>query len=609
MFSVRISAFRRRGANEEPERLPGGRSVTALSNERGNRLVDFRRVWKWLTSGFLLHYDQIDSPNRYRYLRRNIIILMLAVTLFPLSFMAFINYHQYHASLTTEIINPVYALANKTKHSFELFLEERLSAVRFIASAYSFENLSDEKTLNRIFRVMKSEFGGFVDLGLIDGQAKMVGYAGPYELLGKTYSQQSWFHEVQLRGTYVSDVFMGYRKFPHIAIAVQQFLQEKGWILRATIDTNKFVALIAAMGLDPESDAFLINREGVLQTASKFYGNVLEKCPFTAPFGNYSTFVDEGIDPKGREVLIAFAPFLQHDYTLVLVKPRSAVLRSWYTLKSEMFYVYFISVGLIIMVTLKLSGNLVENLREADEKREQAFRELEHTQKLSSIGRLAAGVAHEINNPLAIINEKAGLMKDLVGLGKDFPQKEKFLDLTQTILKSVDRCKTITHRLLGFARRMEVNFETLEINEVIREVLGFLEKEALYRNIELRLNFADDLPRISSDRGQLHQVFLNILTNAIASIEGSGFITVTTWSKDPETLGIAIADSGCGMSEETLRHIFEPFFTTKHGYGTGLGLPITYGIIKKLGGDIKVQSREGEGATFTVILPVNPAVH
>ena len=164
--------------------------------------------------------------------------------------MAAINYHQYNKSLKNEIINPLYSLANKTKHSFELFLEERLSTVRFIASAYSFEELSDEKALSRIFRVMRTEFEGFVDLGLIDSQAKMVSYAGPYELLGKTYSQQSWHHEAQLRGMYVSDVFMGYRKFPHIAIAVQQFSKnETGWMLRATIDTGRFESLIASMGL------------------------------------------------------------------------------------------------------------------------------------------------------------------------------------------------------------------------------------------------------------------------------------------------------------------------------------------------------------------------
>jgi len=570
-------------------------------------LVAFKKVLKRLAVGFFLQYGKIDSPDRYLYLRRNIIILMFLVTIVPLTFMAVINYHQYRSSLKTEIINPMYVLANKTKHSFELFLDERLSTVKFIASAYSFEELSQEKMLNRLFRVMKTEIGGFVDLGLIDSQANMVSYAGPYEMIGKNYSQQSWFHEVQLKGVYISNVFMGYRKFPHIAIAVQHFGgDDRSWILRATIDTDKFEDMISAMGLEPASDAFLVNREGIFQTSSKFYGKVLDPCPLTAQLGNYGTNVIEAVDPQGREILMAYTQLSEYDYKLVVIKPQSVILKSWYAMKSEMFFIFFIGLGLIILVTLKLSKNLVKNIREADEKRESAFRELEHTQKLSSIGRLAAGVAHEINNPLAIINEKAGLMKDLVAHGAAFPQQDKFMNSTDSILKSVERCKTITHRLLGFARRMEVQVEALDVNEVVLEVLGFLEKEMLHRNIETRLHLAEDLPQIPSDRGQLSQVFLNIITNAIASIEGRGYIAVTTRRENEDVIGISILDNGCGMSEETLQHIFEPFFTTKHGYGTGLGLPITYGIITKLGGDIKVQSKEREGTTFTISLPIKP---
>jgi len=150
---------------------------------------------------------------------------------------------------------------------------------------------------------------------------------------------------------------------------------------------------------------------------------------------------------------------------------------------------------------------------------------------------------------------------------------------------------------------MEVEVETLDLNELIEEVLGFMEKEALYRNIDIGLELAKDLPRIDSDRGQLQQVFLNILNNAMAAVEDEGRIFLTTWEKDAETVAVSIQDNGCGMSEETCRHIFEPFFTTKREHGTGLGLSITYGIVKKLGGDIEVKSKENEGTTFKIFLP------
>ncbi|PIU50530.1 MAG: two-component sensor histidine kinase [Desulfobacterales bacterium CG07_land_8_20_14_0_80_52_14] len=562
---------------------------------------------KWLRY-FKLNFfnlgDEKDSEDRYRLLHRNMILFMILVTIVPLVLMALVNYHQYRTSLKAEIINPMRVLSSKTKHSFELFVEEKLSTVRFITSAYSIEELANKDKLNKIFRVLKKEFPGFVDLGLIDYKGIQVSYAGPYELLGKNYSDQSWYHEVIVRGVYISDVFMGYRKFPHIAIAVQLGNDVSGsCILRATIDTHQFDNLIAAMELDAESDAFLINDKGVFQTHSKFYGKVLDNCPFSPPLGNYGNYIAEEKDPNGREIISVYTHFDKMGYSLVLIKPKSVILKTWFTLKSEMFFIFIISTVLIILTIFKITSFLINKTRDADERRELAFRELEHSQKLSSIGRLAAGVAHEINNPLAIINEKAGLMKDLIELTSEFKNREKFLGLTNSIQKSVERCKTITHRLLGFARRMEVQFEVLNVNDVVKEVLGFLEKEYVYRGIDIRLELDENLPQISSDLGQLQQVFLNILSNAIAAVADNGNVTIKTWDQDPETIGVSIKDNGTGMSEETIKHIFEPFFTTKKGYGTGLGLAITYGIIQKLGGKIKVESKLGEGSIFHVYLP------
>jgi len=561
--------------------------------------------WEWPTKVRLLDFPEGgESPERYRLLRRNMIILMIMVTIFPLFFMAVVNYHQYQTSLKAEILNPLRVLVDKTRHSFELFLAERLSAVSFIASAYSFDQLADENTLNRIFTVTRQEFGGFVDLGLIDGNGVQVSYVGPYELKGKNYHEQSWFHEVQIRGSYISDVFMGYRKFPHIVIAIQKRNNEgRIWILRATIDTERFNDLIASMRLDPRSDAFLLNRSGIFQTPSKWYGGVLEPFPMPLPpFTNEATVLEEQ-DSQGRHILLAYTYFPHSPYILAVVKPRAEVLRAWTTLKTELFLVFLVSVIVIFLVVFRLTNVMVRHLRESDERREAAFREMQHGHKLSSIGRLAAGVAHEINNPMAIINEKAGLMKDLIGYGADFPEKAKFLSLIDSILNSVHRCRSITHRLLGFARRMEVRIETLDLNEVIRETFSFLEKEALYRNLEIKMELAESLPHIASDRGQLQQLFLNLLNNAFAAVEDGGRISVTSWEHDIDTLAVSIQDNGCGMSQETMKHIFEPFFTTKKGSGTGLGLSITYGIAKRLGGDIQVQSQVGHGTTMTVYLP------
>ncbi len=561
------------------------------------------RFQEFITKYIFRIPEEGTSPERYKALRRNIIILMILVTVIPLSLMATINYYQYQKNLRDEIVNPMNVLTNKTKRSLELFLEERLSTVRFITSAYSFKELSDPVILNRILSVLKREFDGFVDLGLISSKGKLLCYAGPYSFLDKDYSQQSWFHNVIISGRHISDVFLGYREFPHIAIAVQNLAEPNCcWILRTTIDTKKFDDLIATLELDQECDAFLTNRDGILQTNSKFYGSVLEPCQLTIPKGGQGTFVTEAQDKNGRDIFIAYSYLVEPEYILVVVKPSSLILKTWFTFRTEIFFIYIASVVLIVLLVYKLTDAQVNHIKNADQKRELAFRELEHSQKLSSIGRLAAGVAHEINNPLAIISQKAGLMKDLIENASDFKEKPKFIELTDAILKSTDRCSTVTHRLLGFARRMDIEYEDLGLNDVLQEVISFLEKEAMHRNIKIELRLDENLPRVSSDRGQLQQVFLNILSNAFAAVSDNGNIIIRTWDENIEKVGVSIQDDGCGMSEKDLENIFEPFFTTKKGYGTGLGLPITYGIIKKMGGSIKVESKQGIGSTFTIYL-------
>jgi two-component system NtrC family sensor kinase len=151
---------------------------------------------------------------------------------------------------------------------------------------------------------------------------------------------------------------------------------------------------------------------------------------------------------------------------------------------------------------------------------------------------------------------------------------------------------------------MDINTEVIDLEKLMKEVTGFLEREANLRNIQINFNIAEDLPSINSDRGQLQQVFLNILTNAYYAVKEGGQIEINASELSDNSVEISITDTGIGISDENLEHIFEPFYTTKGKYGTGLGLSITYGIVEKLGGDIKVKSKLGEGTKFSVHLPI-----
>ncbi len=548
----------------------------------------------------------MSSNSHYRNLHRKIVAIMAAVAIAPVLLLAAINYTEFQATFNNQAQFPFRSMVAKSRNSFELFLAERSSTVSLIASAYSFEELSDPSKLQRIFRAMQREFSGFVDIALVSDSGTLLSYAGPYDNMeGKDYSQQAWFNQVRIHNRYISNVFEGFRNIPHIVIAAQHITEDgKTWIVRAALDISPFNKLIAAMNLEPGSDAFLVNHEGILQTNTTYFGNVLEKLPLAIPAPSYETNIITSADFQGNPFTVAYSYLADSNFILMAIKPAKNIFQSWLILRLDLLGIFLASILCIYYVAAKSIGALIERLKASDKKREQALQQIEHSQKLSSIGRMAAGVAHEINNPLAIINEKAGLLTDLMQLTEDFPRKDSFHKQLESIKDAVKRCRDITHRMLGFSRRMDTKIEELDINNMLEETMLFFEKEAMHRNIQLIKNFTPDIKHIFCDRGQLQQVFLNILNNAIDAMHENNHTTISTDQPDPDHVRIRFADNGCGMDEDTRNHIFEPFYTTKQNQGTGLGMFIIYGIVKRHGGEIQVESETGTGTTITIILPV-----
>jgi two-component system NtrC family sensor kinase len=252
---------------------------------------------------------------------------------------------------------------------------------------------------------------------------------------------------------------------------------------------------------------------------------------------------------------------------------------------------------------------LVSRLATEDENRVATEAQLAHSARLVSLGRMAAGVAHEINNPLAAIGELAGLIEDLIDpeYVESSQHGELFRENVRKIQRHVDRTREITHRLLGFARRMEPHQDSVDVNNLASEALSFIESEAAFREITLERRLAPDLPLIKSDRAQLQQVVLNLLNNALDATSSGGRVAVST-DADATGVTIFVEDTGCGIPDELKDRIFDPFFTTKGpGEGSGLGLSICYTITKGLGGTLTFDSEPGQGTVFRVRLPRAPS--
>jgi two-component system NtrC family sensor kinase len=255
-----------------------------------------------------------------------------------------------------------------------------------------------------------------------------------------------------------------------------------------------------------------------------------------------------------------------------------------------------------------LSRKMVAQIRKSDQEKEMMNEQIIEAGKLASLGELAAGIAHEINNPVAIMVEEAGWMGDILE-EEEFRSSENFKEyqraLTQIRNQGI-RCKEITHKMLSFARKIDSPFQEVQLNTLIEEVVGLSEKKARYANVEIVNHLSPDLPSVHVSPSEMQQVFLNMINNAVDAIDSKkgGTITLTTRMENGMIV-IDIGDTGSGIAQANLQRIFDPFFTTKAvGRGTGLGLSICYGIIKKIGGDITVNSAVGKGTVFHIRIPV-----
>jgi signal transduction histidine kinase len=251
-----------------------------------------------------------------------------------------------------------------------------------------------------------------------------------------------------------------------------------------------------------------------------------------------------------------------------------------------------------LFIATYLASTIMEGLRRKDEEMRRFQERLLQTEKLAGLGQLAAGIAHELNTPLASIS---GYAEELAELSRG--NGEKVARYTQVIRSQTERCRGITQSLLNFARKSEFRLQPADVNSILREAIDYLRFKKRVEKMEIVTDLGSP-PAVQADPGQLLQVFLSILINAADAIEGSGG-AITVRSGGEREARVVISDTGCGIPEENLKKIFEPFFTTKEpGRGTGLGLSLSYGIVKQLGGSIDLKSEVGKGTEVAITLPL-----
>jgi two-component system, NtrC family, sensor kinase len=550
----------------------------------------------------------------YRSLIRNIVILVIVVSLTPMFLVSGIILYQFRDSYSEKIHAHLGELVLNHKQNIDTFLKEKSKHIRFLAKSYSFEELSDEAFLQDMLLNLQQGFSPFfVDLGVINERGVQLAYAGPYKLGGAVYSEADWFKEAFQKPYYISDVFLGLRGLPHFIIAVKEDWQGQSWILRATIDFVAFNTLVESVRIGETGFAFIINRKGECQTrpcldmeySKKVLADLLEDRKNIAREIN----IVEKTDTSGKENLYVASFLKEGDWLLVYQQAASDAFSDL----SKAFRVTILLLALgglaILTMAFVLSRRVVKRIAKADQEKQMMNKQVIETGRLAAIGELAAGIAHEINNPVAIMVEEAGWIEDLLEEGmKQEGNMEEFTRALKQIQNQGRRCKEITHKLLSFARKTDSRVQTVQINELIQEVVNLSNQRARYANVEIHTNLQSDLPEAQMSMTEMQQVLMNIINNALDAMEKKGgrLDILTELRKDQ--IMVSIRDNGPGIPAANLAQIFVPFFTTKPvGKGTGLGLAICYGIIKKMGGDIEVDSIVGRGTTFRILLPLEKA--
>ena len=536
----------------------------------------------------------------YSTMRKSLTITSFILIVIPILIISWVTSYNLKKCSIHKIQLVDSSIIEHRKDVINLFLKKQEDLLVTLTGMYSLDYIGQQKHLETLFRAV-NRTNDIVDLHVIDSSGEQLAYVGPYRssIKGKSYQGMPWFEDVLVSGRHISDVFTGYRDVPHIVVAATDPL--KTYILRATINSEIFNALLLSAQIGPNGDAYIINREGEFQTPSLLKAKAL--------LAEEKKFLEyhEGVVFRTLGSNLYTTRWIKDGQWLLVIKSRiEDSLDMLYETRNAHFFIIAITSGIVLMVAAFVSWYMVRRLEIADRGRLEIEQHVVQVEKMATLGRIAAGIAHEINNPLQMITNQAGWIDEL--LVEENPSRIKNLgeykESIEKIKYHVKRAGTITHRLLGFSRKMTADKECVNVNELIDETLSFVEKDAEHNNIRIVKKFAADLPTTMTDGPQLQQVFLNLLNNGLDAIKEDGEIEIRT-REEANSIYIGFADSGTGIEPEIMDKLFDPFFTTKDpGKGTGLGMSICYNIIRKLGGEIDVRNREKGGAVFTLKLPI-----
>jgi len=550
-------------------------------------------------------------------MRKYILVSMLLVPVLPFALSLGIGYYYFTSSLEHSTLSGLERVVEDHRQMIEYFLSERRADLELVLNSYTYEEIMQPARLQDILKHLQNKSNAFTDLGIFNAQGVHLAYCGPYKLTGKVYKQEYWFMEVMKNGYYISDVFLGFRRLPHFIIAVSRQDENQRWVLRAAIDTYFFNNLVEKVRIGKTGEAYILSSEKAFQTNRRSGGELMETDPdqanYSTSYTGVKTFINSDL---GKGKYLYATTWLKNKNWLLVVRQEKA--DAFNALRSAAYLIILISViggTIIFIVALYLTDRIVNRMEQMGTEKERLEQQLIGASRLAELGEMAAGFAHEINNPLQIIKSEKSLVEILLselsekyGL-KDQTDFNEVKDALNQIQVQVERCAKITQAILKFGRQSEPALEEIDLKRFIPGITAMIAKKASVQGISISQGIQVDTPKIHGDPAQLQQVLMNLYNNAMEAIVdlhgvAGGKLKINAQGEGNDKISISVSDNGSGISPENQNKIFTPFFTTKAvGKGTGLGLSVCYGIIDHMGGTMDVESEKGIGTTFTIKLP------
>jgi two-component system, NtrC family, sensor kinase len=551
----------------------------------------------------------------YQSLSRNMILTVIIVSIAPMLLVIFLLIYQFNTSYKEKTFAHLTELVQKHKQNVDAFLNEKLAIIRFLAANYTVEQLNNRKFLQEQLLMLRKDYGNvFVDLGLISSSGRQLAYAGPYDLVNADYSGAEWFKKATNLNYDISDVFTGLRGTPHFIVSVKISGEDDFYLVRATVDFEAFNYLVQNFRVGKTGFAFILNKTGQFQTNTTVDFKPCQSCYAVFREAIEKTkkniLLTQRVDESGHEQLFTVASMKNGEWLLVVQQQASDAFAELHRMIYIAAFIFMVGGISIILMAFLTSKRMVRRVRRADVEKEKMNEQVIETGKMASLGELAAGIAHEINNPVAIMVEEAGWIGDLLEEEdlKETQNLEEFKRALNQINTQGKRCKEITHKLLSFARKTDSTIKDVHVNELVAELVSLSAQMAKYNKVTIETDLQEDLPFITISPSEMQQVLLNLINNALDAMEKTGGaikISTKISKLEKDHIVIIVEDNGPGIPEANLPRIFDPFFTTKPvGKGTGLGLAICYGIINKIGGKIDVHSKVNEGTRFRIWIPI-----